>query len=170
MMSEYGDVWQWDTLADFERDTGQTITSFGEAPMLAAMVAAGDLPPVEEGRLPEEPLVFNVFEGIGTYGGTLKAASIGTEYTELTPIRGLVGTVQTANRANSGTIFHTDRHRALHPQGLGDVGGPEDGSPELYLRRGLKWSDGAQFSPTPRTTVMFSFEDLLLLIDLSFSA
>ena len=103
MTSEYGDVWQWDTLADFERDTGNTITSFSEAPMLAAKVAAGELPPVEE-RLPDEPLVFNVFEGIGTYGGTLKAASIGTEYTELTPIRGLAGAVQTANRGPGNPI------------------------------------------------------------------
>ena len=32
------------------------ITSFNEAPMLAAMVASGDLPPVTE-RLPDDPLV-----------------------------------------------------------------------------------------------------------------
>ena len=103
MMAEYGDVWQWDTLQEYEADTGNKITRFGEAPMLAAMVAAGELPPVEE-RLPDEPLVFNVFEGVGTYGGTLKAASIGTEYTELTPIRGLAGAVQTANRGPGNPI------------------------------------------------------------------
>ena len=153
MMSEYGDVWQWDTLADFERDTGQTITSFGEAPMLAAMVAAGDLPPVEE-RLPEEPLVFNVFEGIGTYGGTLKAASIGTEYTELTPIRGLVGTVQTANRGPGHVI---DIVPYIHK---GWEMSEDQKTVTMYLRRGLKWSDGA---PYTADDVMFSFEDFLLI-------
>ena len=153
MMAEYGDVWQWDTLADFERDTGQTITSFSEAPMLAAMVQAGELPPVEE-RLPEEPLVFNVFEGIGTYGGTLKAASIGTEYTELTPIRGLVGTVQTANRGPGQSI---DIVPYIHK---GWEMSEDQKTVTMYLRRGLKWSDG---QPYTADDVMFSFEDFLLI-------
>ena len=37
--------------------------------MLAEMVAAGDLPPVEE-RIPANPRVLPVFEEIGQYGGT----------------------------------------------------------------------------------------------------
>ena len=153
MKSEYGDVWQWDTLADFERDTGQTIISFGEAPMLAAMVAAGDLPPVEE-RLPEEPLVFNVFEGIGTYGGTLKAASIGTEYTELTPIRGLAGAVQTANRGPGSPIDIVPyAHKGWEMS-------EDQKTVTLYLRRGMKWSDG---HPYTADDVMFSFEDFILI-------
>jgi len=69
MMAEYGDVWQWDTSQEYEADTGNKITRFGEAPMLAAMVAAGELPPVEE-RLPDEPLVFNVFGSAGQQGST----------------------------------------------------------------------------------------------------
>ena len=40
MMAEYGDVWQWDTLQEYEQDTGNKITQFGEAPMLALQVAA----------------------------------------------------------------------------------------------------------------------------------
>ena len=43
-----------------------------EAPMLAARVAAGALPPLEQ-RLPENPLVashdFDGYEGSGVYGG-----------------------------------------------------------------------------------------------------
>ena len=153
MMAEYGDVWQWDTLADYERDTGNTITSFNEAPMLAAMVQAGELPPVAE-RLPEEPLVLNVFEGIGTYGGTLKAASIGTEYTELTPIRGLVGTIQTANRGPGKPI---DIVPYIHK---GWEMSDDQKTVTMYLRRGLKWSDG---HPYTADDVMFSFEDWLLI-------
>ena len=42
---------------------------YGEAPMLAEMVAAGELPPVEE-RLPVEPVVVPVVDSIGQYGGT----------------------------------------------------------------------------------------------------
>ena len=153
MMAEYGDVWQWDTLADYERDTGNTITSFGEAPMLAAMVQAGELPPVAE-RLPEEPLVLNVFEGIGTYGGTLKAASIGTEYTELTPIRGLVGTIQTANRGPGQPI---DIVPYIHK---GWEMSDDQKTVTMHLRRGLKWSDG---NPYTADDVMFAFEDWLLI-------
>ena len=153
MMAEYGDVWQWDTLQDYEQDTGNKITQFGEAPMLAIQVAAGELPPVEE-RLPEEPLVFNVFEGIGTYGGTLKAASIGTEYTELTPIRGLVGAVQTANRGPGHVI---DIVPYIHK---GWEMSEDQKTVTMYLRRGMKWSDG---HPYTADDVMFSFEDFLLL-------
>ena len=43
--------------------------------MLAALVAAGELPPVDE-RLPLEPYVAPAVEEIGTYGGTLNVVSI----------------------------------------------------------------------------------------------
>jgi peptide/nickel transport system substrate-binding protein len=49
--------------------TAQDIT-YNEAPMLADMVAAGELPPVAE-RLPVNPIVQEVKESIGQYGGTL---------------------------------------------------------------------------------------------------
>ena len=56
------------TLSQYESETGNRITSFGEAPALAALVAAGELPPVAD-RLPDEPLVIEPLERIGTYGG-----------------------------------------------------------------------------------------------------
>ena len=43
-------------------------SKYNESPMLAAQVASGDLPPVDE-RLPIEPLVLTPPE-IGKYGGT----------------------------------------------------------------------------------------------------
>ena len=43
---------------------------YNEPPMLAEMVANGELPPVEE-RLPPNPFVRQVNSEIGTYGGTL---------------------------------------------------------------------------------------------------
>ena len=42
---------------------------YGEAPMLAALVAAGELPPVDD-RLPANPFVREVEQEIGTYGAT----------------------------------------------------------------------------------------------------
>ena len=62
-----------------EGETGAPVRTgqYGEAPMLAAMVAAGELPPVEE-RLPLEPsvrpLVGGGVDDIGLYGGTLHSA------------------------------------------------------------------------------------------------
>ena len=44
---------------------------YNEAPMLAEMVATGELPPVAE-RVSEEPLVRQVLGEIGQYGGTLR--------------------------------------------------------------------------------------------------
>ena len=43
-----------------------------EAPALAEMVAAGDLPPLDE-RLPVTPLVVEPVDSIGQYGGTWRA-------------------------------------------------------------------------------------------------
>jgi len=148
---DYAGVWQWDTLAEYEADTGNSISQFNEAPMLAAQVQAGNLPPVEE-RLPDEPLVLNVFDGIGEYGGMLKVAAIGTEYTELTPIRGLVGSIQTANRGPGNAIEVVPYiHKGY--EWLDEL------TVEMSLRRGAKWSDGA---PYTADDVMFSFEDWLL--------
>ncbi len=42
---------------------------FSEAPMLAELVKAGKLPPVEN-RIPEEPMVVKPLHSIGKYGGT----------------------------------------------------------------------------------------------------
>ena len=50
--------------------------TYSEAPMWAEMVAAGELPPVEE-RLPAEPLVVQPVESVGQYGGTWNRAFTG---------------------------------------------------------------------------------------------
>ncbi len=42
---------------------------YSEAPMLAAAVDKGELPPLEQ-RLPREPMVVKPVDEIGRYGGT----------------------------------------------------------------------------------------------------
>ncbi len=49
---------------------------FSEAPMLADMVKAGKLPPVEE-RLPKNPLIVPVTDSIGQYGGVWRRGFLG---------------------------------------------------------------------------------------------
>jgi hypothetical protein len=44
-------------------------SEYSEAPQLAELVAAGDLPPIDE-RLPENPLVVLPVKSVGQYGGT----------------------------------------------------------------------------------------------------
>ncbi len=72
MMGEFtGQVEQFNTIADYEAATGNSISSFQQSPMLDAAVADGTLPPVEE-RLPDEPLVMQPADQIGEYGGTMR--------------------------------------------------------------------------------------------------
>ena len=108
----------------------------GEAPMLAQLVLAGKLPPVEE-RIPDEPLVMPVFSEIGKYGGTLR--------------RGFLGPADV--NCNSGRVNGTGPVRwntvgtELIPHVVKSIQGNDDGSEwTVELRKGMKWSDGAPFT------------------------
>ena len=59
---------------------------YGEAPMLAEQVEAGELPSVDE-RLPSNPKVIPVVDAIGAYGGTLRFGDIGERLDEGLRIR-----------------------------------------------------------------------------------
>ena len=67
---------EYPTPAAYEAATGRNLPSYGEAPELAARVAAGELERVEE-RLPLEPRVIQPVEAIGKYGGNLRRAWLG---------------------------------------------------------------------------------------------
>ena len=123
--------------------------SYNEAPMLAAMVADGELPPVDE-RLPVEPAVvyFAAADEIGTYGGTLTVfhtsinpwADLGYE----TEIGGYV------IRANPDT-------NALEPLLVRRAEMADDAmSVTFYLREGTRWSDG---HPMTADDYVFMYED-----------
>ena len=111
-------------------------TKFGEAPMLAQLVLAGKLPPVEE-RLPEDPLVMPVFSEIGKYGGTMR--------------RGFLG--PTDVHCNSGRVNGTGPMRwntpgtdIIHHVASGLEGNADGSEWTMSLRKGMKWSDGAPFT------------------------
>ena len=61
--------------AEFTSATGRTLPAYTEAPVLAEMVAAGELPPVAE-RLPDEPVVIDPLHEIGTYGGDYRSPAL----------------------------------------------------------------------------------------------
>ncbi len=120
---------------------------YNEAPMLAEMVAAGDLPPVDE-RLPDEPLVEEVVDSIGVYGGTLRRAFLGpgdhNNYTRVV-YDALV------RHAPDGTEVIPHIAKGWETNADFTVW-------KLFLRPGMKWSDGEPFTAD---AIMFWYEYIL---------
>ena len=123
------------------RDVAKFPKKFGEAPMLAELVKAGKLPPVDK-RLPDpnDLMVVKPLKEIGKYGGRWR--------------RGFTGP---ADNENGNRIVSTDKilmwdytGNKVAPSLAKDWRLSDDGTVcTIFLRRGLKWSDGA---PSPRTT------------------
>ncbi|MBX6772317.1 MAG: hypothetical protein IRY83_11370, partial [Chloroflexi bacterium] len=121
---------------------------FNEAPMLAELVKAGKLPPVEQ-RLPEDPLVYKPVDQIGKYGGTWHRAFTGP-----------------ADSQNMERIMH-DHFIFWDPQvtkvvpNIAKGWDIEDGGKTFtfHLRKGMKWSDGHPFTADD---IMFWYEDMYL--------
>ncbi len=128
---------------------------FGEAPMLQELVAAGELPPVEE-RLPKEPLVVEPVEGIGRYGGTLRVSGI-------RPVGW--GDDHMVMDTFASMVMPTADGGAVVPHFAKDVQVSEDATTwTIWLREGVKWSDGHPFTTED---IVFWYEDILLNEDLT---
>lgn len=121
---------------------------FQEAPMLAALSAAGKLPPVAE-RLPENPLVIVPPEQCGPYGGTWARFATDT---------GDAG-VYEARLSYDGFVRWDAMGRRIVPN-LATRWEIADGgrSYTFWLRRGVRWSDGQPFTAND---LMFWYEDVL---------
>ena len=83
---------------------------FAEAPMLAELVKAGKLPPVEQ-RIPAEPMVWQPLNEIGKYGGTWRRAFTG-------PARRRERQPHPVVRQAAELERGRQQDRALHRQGL----------------------------------------------------
>ncbi|MGQ9555568.1 MAG: ABC transporter substrate-binding protein [Anaerolineae bacterium] len=128
-------------------------SKYGEAPMLAELVQAGQLPPVEE-RLPKEPMVVQVIEEIGQYGGTWDQAVTGQA-----DCNGAMGYA-----TEPWVIFDTTGEKWM-PYLAKKVEISEDGTEfTFYLREGHKWSDGEPFTADD---ILFWYEDIVLNDELS---
>lgn len=113
-------------------ESAAVATDGKEAPMLAEMVARGELPPLEE-RLPAEPLVVEPYESIGKYGGTWHRAFLG------------VKDFHAWARLNYDPVLRWAPNFAdpIQPGLAKDWEWNEEGTElTLYFREGLKWSDG----------------------------
>jgi peptide/nickel transport system substrate-binding protein len=123
-------------------------SSYNEAPTLAALVEAGDLPPVEE-RLPTEPLVQEVVDAIGSYGGTLRRGFLGpSDHNNYTRV------VYDALVRNSPDGSEVIPHIAKAWEANDDFT-----QWTVFLREGMKWSDGAPFTADD---ILFWYEKIAL--------
>jgi peptide/nickel transport system substrate-binding protein len=116
----------------------------GEAPSLAAKVAAGELPPLEE-RLPANPLVWdNEWQSeVGKYGGTLRLA----QPFFLT----VLGTVGFARVTQDRKTYVPDLAESFEWN-------DDFTSITFDMREGVKWSDGVPFTADD---VMFWWNDIV---------
>ncbi|TCS65664.1 peptide/nickel transport system substrate-binding protein [Primorskyibacter sedentarius] len=139
---------KWTTLASVIAIAvaGQA-AAWEEAPQLAEQVAAGSLPPVDE-RLPAEPLLMDVIEGPGEYGGTLRRAILGGG-----DQHNMVRTIGSDNMVRWSPDWSEVRPNIAKSWDVSD-----DASKfTFHLREGMKWSDGAPFTADD---IMFWYEDV----------
>ncbi len=135
------------------RDPLKWPKKFNEAPMLADLVRQGKLPPVEQ-RVPFEPLVIKPVHEIGRYGGTWRRGFTGP------------GDGENGNRIVSADklLFWDYTGTKVMPSIAQSWLLSEDGkSVTLYLRKGMKWSDGQPFTADD---FVFWYEDIYLNRDI----
>ena len=121
--------------------------AYQEAPMLAAMVKAGQLPPVDE-RLPSNPKVVEPYDSIGQYGGTLRMIDVNNNMSIGLRVRhtGLFRYNQTASQSETDlAASHTWSNN--------------NSTLTIELRDGLRWSDGEPFTTAD---LMFKWEHEIL--------
>ncbi len=126
---------------------------YGEAPDLSELVAAGELPPVEE-RLPTNPLLVQPHDQVGVYGGTWQMGFTGIDCR---------GTMRKHAGYENLLRFDPAWTRIL-PNLAQSYDVNTDGSEfTFHLREGLKWSDGVPFTADD---IVFWYEADLLNEDL----
>ena len=101
--------------------------------MLAELVKAGKLPPVEQ-RVPDEPLVIKPLHEIGKYGGTWRRAFTG-------PADNENGNRIMSTRQADVLGLHRHEAHAVRREGAGRSATAGE-TITFSLRKGHKWSDG----------------------------
>lgn len=129
--------------------TAAPAPKYKEAPMLAELVKAGKLPPVEE-RLPKDPLVLPVVKEIGVYGGTWRRVHTGAS-----DIGGGVGRL-----VPEALIQFSADGSAFEPNVFSKWEISDGGKTfNFHIRQGMKWSDG---EPVTADDFLFYYEDMAM--------
>jgi peptide/nickel transport system substrate-binding protein len=120
--------------------------------MLADLVASGSLPPVDE-RLPKSPLVMEVQESIGSYGGGIRRAFKG--------VSDRWGPTKTQDR---GLVWY-DKDLNMRPRIAESWELSDDArSWTFHLREGMKWSDGEPFTTA---SIQWWYDNELMNVDVT---
>ncbi|MCY3834232.1 MAG: ABC transporter substrate-binding protein, partial [Chloroflexi bacterium] len=149
-MSE-GDLvypFQYADLHAYAAATGNSIDMWGEAPMLAEMAAAGELPPLEE-RLPAQPAVVQPLEAVGEYGGELAGPTTNPTCCGWDVLEMRLQKLLTIDTDLSSIIPNIARAYEVSDDWTTFT---------FHLREGHRWSDGEPFTTED---FRFYFEDVL---------
>ena len=123
-------------------------TSEQESPMLAEMVAAGELPPLDE-RLPVNPVVVEVIEELGAYGGTWDMA-----------VTGQADANGATSYSHEPWVIYDDTCSEWKPNLAEAVEISDAGKTFTFtIREGHKWSDGEPFTTED---IMFWYEGIAM--------
>ncbi len=131
--------------------TAVPAAKYNEAPMLADLVKAGKLPPVDQ-RLPANPAVVEAAE-IGQYGGIWHRGTLGPS-----DFNGIARVIDDAL-----VIFSPDGGSTVMKYAESVTSSPDFKTWTMKLRKGSKWSDG---SPFTTDDIMFWYKDVLQNKDL----
>ena len=132
-----------------EKEVEVVRSNLGESPDLAAQVAAGSLPPVWE-RIPSQPMIIPTLQdGIGEYGGVVRRFYLG-------PADGCnffrLSRASLARFSQDGLSFVPAIARGWEVS--------DDGKEwTFFLREGMKWSDGDDFTADD---FVYQYEDVIL--------
>jgi len=123
---------------------------YKESPMLAELVQAGKLPPVDQ-RLPENPMVVTPAKETGQYGGELRIGFVGTspEWGGMLYLAGWEHPVSWKPDF-SGVVLNFVESLTANADASAWT---------MKLRKGIKWSDGVPFTADD---LAFFFQDVLM--------
>ena len=143
------------TPAEYEAATGSALPAFNESPMMTERVEAGELPALTE-RLPKDVQVVRPPYEYGSYGGPLHDYA----YPESGGYFSLMVEAQV-----QGLGTYPPDTRVIYPNLVKSwEQSNEFKTFTLYLREGMKWSDGDDFTADD---FVFYYEDVLKNPDLT---